>query len=154
MKKGQNNTNVRNSLFRFYINFSVHLNIVFIPTVDFFQKINENDIEKFIKEHKIVYDVYFKQNDEKKDIIKELIYIFEEKPYILYNMGIKLKIGDQNEISDKVNNFNFYKICYGDNFTSSSYFFPLFLPMYPLSLEQFFYTFLNIHLYYLVQISS
>jgi len=95
--------------YKYYIDFSIHLNIVFIPTINYFQKINPNEIEKFIKEHKIIYDVYFKQKDDKKDIIAELINIFKEKPYILSNMGVKLNLEDKDEITKKINNFVFYK---------------------------------------------
>ena len=94
--------------YQYYIDFSIHLNIVFIPTINYFQKINSNEIEKFIKEHKIVYDVYFKQSDDKKDIISELINIFKEKPYILSNMGVELNLEDKAEITKKSDNFVFY----------------------------------------------
>ena len=92
-----------------YIDFSVHLNIVLIPTISCFKKINSNEIEKFIKEHKIIYDVYFKLYDDRNAIIKELINIFKEKSYILSNMGVELKSeNNEDEISEKVNDFIFY----------------------------------------------
>lgn len=98
----------------FYIEFSVHLNIVFIPTLSKIREINEKEIEKFIKKNKIVYDVYFKQNDDKTAVVKELINIFKEKPYILSDLGVKLKLED-DDIINKVNNFIFYKKEYGNN---------------------------------------
>ena len=98
----------------FYIDFSVHLNIVFIPTLSKIREINEKEIEKFIKKHKIVYDVYFKQNDDKTAVVKELINIFKEKPYILSDLGVELKLED-DDIINKVNNFIFYKKEYGNN---------------------------------------
>ena len=89
--------------------FSVHLKIALIPTINCFKKINLNEIEKFIKEHKIIYDVYFKLYDDRNAIIKELINIFKEKSYILSNMGVELKSeNNEDEISEKVNDFIFY----------------------------------------------
>ena len=50
--------------------FSVHLKIALIPTISCFKSINLNEIEKFIKEHKIIYDVYFKLSDDRNAILK------------------------------------------------------------------------------------
>lgn len=90
--------------------FSIHLNFIFIPTLITFKSVDENSIDNFINNQKIVYDIYFKQNVSKSDILNELISILKEKPQILYNMGVELKLDDNNEeeLSNHIHNFKFY----------------------------------------------
>ena len=90
--------------------FSIHLNIIFLPTLITFKNVDENSIDNFKNSQKIIYDVYFKQNDTKSDILNELLNIIKEKPQILYNMGVELKSEDNNEdeLNNHIKNFKFY----------------------------------------------
>jgi len=96
--------------FKNYDFFSIHLNIIFLPTLITFKNVDENSIDNFKNSQKIIYDVYFKQNDTKSDIINELLNIIKEKPQILYNMGVELKSEDNNEdeLNNHIKNFKFY----------------------------------------------
>ena len=94
---------------RNYNAFCVHLQIAFLPTLASFKKVNENNIEEFKKEHKIIYDIYFRQNAGKKEIVEELFNIFKEKPEIITNMGVDLIMeGDEDELSNHIKNLRFY----------------------------------------------
>ena len=89
--------------------FCVHLRLIFLPTLDKFKKVNEENIESFKKEQKIIYDVYFKQSDTKKEIIKELLNIFKENPHIINNMGIEINAENiEIELSNHIENLKFY----------------------------------------------
>ena len=89
--------------------YSVHLNLVFIPTLSTFKSVNKDNIKNFQKNQKIIYDIYFKQNDTKKEICTELFNILKEKPQILLNMGVELNIDNNEEqLFNHIKNFKFY----------------------------------------------
>ena len=95
---------------RNYNAFSAHLKIVFLPRIDIFKNADEEKIEDFNKKYNIIYDIYFNQSDKKEDIINELKNILKDKPEILTNMGVELILqNDEDEISNHVKNFVFYK---------------------------------------------
>ena len=73
-------TNVENKT---YDIFSVHFNIVFIPTLALFKEVTKDNYEEFVKKHKIIYDIYFRQIDNKKEIVNELTNIFKERTELL-----------------------------------------------------------------------
>ena len=90
--------------------FSAHFKIVFLPRIDIFKSADEEKIEDFRKKYNIIYDIYFHQSDTKEDILNELTNILKEKPEILTNMGVELILqNDEDEISNHVKNFVFYK---------------------------------------------
>ena len=90
--------------------FSIHFNIIFLPTLITFKNVDEKSIDNFKNNQKIIYDIYFKQNFSKSDIIDELVNIFKEKPQILYNMGVELNSDEnsENDFYNHIKNFKFY----------------------------------------------
>ena len=93
-----------------YTAFSVHFNVVFLPTLAFFKRINAENMENFKKNHNIIYDVYYKQSDKKKEFFEELINILLEKPEILSNMGVELDSPiNKDKILEHIKHFNFYQ---------------------------------------------
>ena len=89
--------------------FGAHFNIIFLPTLALFKNVNEENIEDFIKNQNIIYDIYFNLIATREDFYKELRYIFKEKPQILKNMGVELIMEtDLDEISNLFKNFKFY----------------------------------------------
>ena len=92
-----------------YNAFSAHFKIVFLPTLEVFQKVNEENIEDFKKTQNNVYDIYFKQGSTGKDIFIELKYILFKNPQILSKMGIELtNSSDIEEIKNYLNKFQLY----------------------------------------------
>ena len=79
-----------------YEAFSLHLNIAFIPTLETFNEINDENYEDFKKKHEIIYDLYFRQNSTKDAIENELKNIYKENPEILKTMGVKFLL-ENNE---------------------------------------------------------
>ena len=77
--------------------FSVHLNIIFIPTLEAFNEVNEENYEEFKKKHDIIYDIYFKQSSKRNEVLDELKNIYKEKPEIISNMGVKFLSTEINE---------------------------------------------------------
>ena len=89
--------------------FGVHFNIVFIPTLALFKQVTKENYEDFVKKHKIIYDIYFKQSAKKNDIIKELTNIFKERSELLSNIGVNLLMeNDMDVLSNQMENFTFY----------------------------------------------
>ena len=80
-----------------YEAFSVHLNIIFIPTLEAFNEVKEENYEEFKKKHDIIYDIYFKQSSSRNEVLNELKNIYKEKPEILSNMGVKFLSIENNE---------------------------------------------------------
>ena len=100
-----------------YEAFYVHLNLVFIPTLESFMNLdenNENNLNEFIKKHNIIYDVYFKQNATSKDVMQELCFILKEKPELLVNMGVKFLTNTNNE-DELMNHLNYLTLYYPQN---------------------------------------
>ena len=92
-----------------YDNFSgfcVHLNVIFIPTIEKIRGVDDNNYENFCKNHNIIYDCYFKQNSG-DGIITELKNILKEKPELLSNMGVNF-VAENNE-EELNNHFKFLK---------------------------------------------
>ena len=92
-----------------YNAFSAHFKIIFLPTLELFKNINEENIESFKKTQNIIYDIYLKQGSTWNEFLIELKYILLENPQILSNMGINLI--NQNsieEIKSHLNKFEFY----------------------------------------------
>ena len=99
-------TNVENKT---YDIFSVHFNIVFIPTLALFKEVTKDNYEEFVKKHKIIYDIYFRQTDNKKEIVNELTNIFKEKSELLSNIGVHLLVEDDMDVlANQMENFTFY----------------------------------------------
>ena len=99
-------TNVENKT---YDIFSVHFNIVFIPTLALFKEVTKDNYEEFVKKHKIIYDIYFRQIDNKKEIVNELTNIFKEKSELLSNIGVHLLVEDDMDVlANQMENFTFY----------------------------------------------
>ena len=86
--------------------YSIHLNLVFLPILETFKKLEEEKLDEFIKTHKIKYDVYFNAKADKKEILMELKEILKENPNILINMGIK--DFNENEIEKNLEFIRFY----------------------------------------------
>ena len=90
--------------------FSVHLNIAFIPTLESFKEINDENYEDFKKTHEVIYDLYFKQNSTKEEIESELKNIYKEKLEILKKMGIKFLLeNNEDELSNHILSLKYYK---------------------------------------------
>ena len=101
---------ITNKTSKNYNAFCVHFNIVFLPTLAVFKNINEENIENFKKTQNIIYDVYYKQSDTKKEFFDELINILLEKPEILSNMGVELNLpNNRDKVVEYIKNFVFYK---------------------------------------------
>ena len=99
-------TNVENKT---YDIFSVHFNIVFIPTLALFKEVTKDNYEEFVKKHKIIYDIYFRQIDNKKEIVNELTNIFKERTELLTNIGVHLLVEDDMDVlANQMENFTFY----------------------------------------------
>ena len=99
-------TNVENKT---YDIFSVHFNIVFIPTLALFKEVTKDNYEEFVKKHKIIYDIYFRQIDNKKEIVNELTNIFKERSELLTNIGVHLLVEDDMDVlANQMENFTFY----------------------------------------------
>ena len=100
---GDNNDN------KTYDIFSVHLNIVFIPTLALFKEVTKENYEEFVKKHKIIYDIYFRQRNKKNEIVEELTNIFKERSELLSNIGVQLLVeNDMDVLANQMENFNFY----------------------------------------------
>ena len=92
-----------------YDAFSAHLNIIYLPSILCFNEVNEENYENFKKKNNIIYDIYFRQRANRKEILQELINIYKEKPEILENMGIKLnKENIDIEINNNINSLRYY----------------------------------------------
>ena len=90
-----------------YEYYCVHLNAIFIPTMEIFKSVNDENYEEFYKKYNIIYDLYFRQNSRGDEIINELKSIIKERPELLSNMGVKfITEGQEDEI---MNHFNFLK---------------------------------------------
>ena len=100
--------------FKSYDAFSVHLNIIFIPTLEAFNEVTEENYEDFKKKHDIIYDIYFKQSSKRDEVINELTNIYKEKPEILSNMGVKFLLSEKNE-DELLNHINLLKYYKPDN---------------------------------------
>ena len=88
--------------------FSVHLNVIFIPTIDKFKEVNDENYSNFCDKYNIIYDTYFKLCSKGDDIKIELNNILKEKPELLLNMGATfITEGNEDEI---MNHFNLLKI--------------------------------------------
>ena len=88
--------------------FSVHLNMIFIPTIDKFKEVNDENYPNFVEKYGVIYDTYFKQSSRGDDIMIELKNIFKEKPELLSNMGVNFVTeGNEDEI---MNHCNFLKL--------------------------------------------
>ena len=88
--------------------FCVHLNMVFLPTIDKFKEVNDENYELFKDKYNIIYDTYFRQNSRGDEILVELKNILKEKPELLANMGVNF-IAENNE-DELMNHCNFLKI--------------------------------------------
>ena len=88
--------------------FCVHLNMVFIPTIDKFKEVNDENYELFKDKYNIIYDTYFRQNSKGDEILVELKNILKERPELLANMGVNF-ITKNNE-DELMNHCNFLKI--------------------------------------------
>ena len=89
--------------------FCVHFNIIFIPTLALFKEVTKDNYEDFVKKHKIIYDIYFRQLDNKKEIVNELTNIFKERSELLSNIGVKLLVEDDMDVlANQMENFTFY----------------------------------------------
>ena len=88
--------------------FTVHIRLIFIPTLALFKSVNEENIENFKKNQNIIYDIYFKQGSTNEEFCFELYNILLENPQILSNMGVQLIHNDKDKIIQQLKNFKFY----------------------------------------------
>ena len=94
---------------RTYDIFSVHFNIVFIPTLALFKQVTKENYEEFVKKHKIIYDIYFRIKDKKNEVVNELTNIFKERGDLLSNIGVNLLVeNDMDVLANQVEYFTFY----------------------------------------------
>jgi len=91
--------------------FSVHLNIIFIPTLEAFKEVKEENYEEFKKKHDIIYDIYFKQSSTRNEVLNEFKNIYKEKPDIISNMGVKFlsKEINEDELLNHIELLKYYK---------------------------------------------
>ena len=90
-----------------YDDYSVHLNLIFIPTLDKFKEVTDENYEDFLKKYNIIYDTYFKQNSRGDEIEAELRSVIKERPELLSSMGVKF-VTENNE-DELMNHLNFLK---------------------------------------------
>ena len=90
-----------------YDDYCVHLNIVFLPTIEKFKELKEENYEDFYKKYNIIYDTYFKQKSRGDEIVVELKSIIKDRPELLSIMGVNF-ITENNE-DELMNHFNFLK---------------------------------------------
>ena len=88
--------------------FSAHLNIIFIPSLESFKEVKDENYEDFKNKHNIIYYIYLKQNAKREEIQNELKNIYKEKPEILTNMGIELKEKNEEELLNHINLLKYY----------------------------------------------
>ena len=90
-----------------YDEYCVHLNLVFIPTIEKFKEVNDDNYEAFYKKYNVLYDTYFRQKSRGDEISVELKSIIKERPDLLATMGVKF-LTENNE-DELMNHFNFLK---------------------------------------------
>ena len=94
---------------KFYGVFSVHLNIIFLPTKNSIKELKEENYEDFKKKHSTIYDIYLNQTANRDETFEELNNIYKERPEILTNMGVKLSSEkDENEILNNTKHLKYY----------------------------------------------
>ena len=92
-----------------YDAFTAHIRIIFLPILSLFKCVNDENIDNFIKSQNIIYDMYFKQNNKKREFNNELFNILLENPQILTNMGVEIILpNDRDELYNHIKNFKFY----------------------------------------------
>ena len=69
-----------------YDGYCVHLNLVFLPTIEKFKEVNDENYEEFYKKYNVLYDTYFRQNSRGDEISVELKSIIKERPDLLATM--------------------------------------------------------------------
>ena len=52
--------------------FYAHLNLIFLPTLDKYKEVNEQNFEEFQKNNNIIYDIYFKLNTDESEPYNEI----------------------------------------------------------------------------------
>ena len=90
-----------------YDEYCVHLNLVFLPTIEKFKEVNDENYEDFYQKYNVLYDTYFRQKSKGDEITIELKSIIKERPDLLSTMGVKL-LTENNE-DELMNHFNFLK---------------------------------------------
>ena len=85
--------------------YSCHLNVIFLPTIDKFKEVKEENYEDFYKKYNIIYDSYFKENSRGDEIQIELKSILKERPELLASIGVNF-ISENNE-DELMNHINF-----------------------------------------------
>ena len=90
-----------------YDEYCVHLNLVFLPTIEKFKEVNDENYEAFYKKYNVLYDTYFRQKSRGDEISVELKSIIKERPDLLATMGVKFLT--ENSEDELMNHFNFLK---------------------------------------------
>ena len=90
-----------------YEDYCVHLNVVFLPTIEKFKEVKDENYEDFLKTYNVLYDTYFRQNSRLDEIVIELKSIIRDRPELLSIMGVNF-IAENNE-DELMNHFNFLK---------------------------------------------
>ena len=90
-----------------YDEYCVHLNLVFLPTIEKFKEVNDENYEAFYKKYNVLYDTYFKQKSRGDEISVELKSIIKERPDLLATMGVKFLT--ENSEDELMNNFKIKK---------------------------------------------
>jgi predicted DNA-binding protein len=71
--------------------------------------VTKENYEEFVKKHKVIYDIYFRQIDKKNEIVQELTNIFKERGELLSNIGVQLLVeNDMDVLANQMENFTFY----------------------------------------------
>ena len=89
--------------------FYAHLNLIFLPTLDKYKEVNEQNFEEFQKNNNIIYDIYFKLNTDESELYNEIKNILRERPELLANMGVHfISENSEDELMNHINYLNFY----------------------------------------------
>ena len=85
--------------------YSCHLNVIFLPTIDKFKEVKEENYDDFYKKYNIIYDSYFKENSRGDEIQIELKSILKERPELLASIGVNFI--SENSEDELINHINF-----------------------------------------------
>ena len=85
--------------------YSCHLNVIFLPTIEKFKEVKEENYDDFYKKYNIIYDSYFKENSRGDEIQIELKSILKERPELLASIGVNFI--SENSEDELINHINF-----------------------------------------------
>ena len=92
-----------------YGDFFAHLNLIFLPALEKFTQISDDNYSEFQQNHNIIYDIYFKVNGDDNELYNEIKNILKERPELLMTMGVKFVAeNSEDEIMNHINFLKFY----------------------------------------------